>query len=116
LIESLYLNQRAVISINGKISEKVQIIKGVRQGCVLSPSLFNAYSENMMIEAIGGDRNGVSIGGSKIQAIKFADDQAIVSGSAKELQKMVNKINCTAKKCNMKINASKTKIMVIAKT
>jgi len=51
----------------------------------------------------------MSIGGSKIKAIKFADDQAIVSGSAKGLQKMVNKINCTAKKYKMKINASKKK-------
>lgn len=57
----------------------------------------------MMYETIGNDRNRVSISGSKIKAIKFADDRAIVAVSAKALQKMVNKLNCTAN-YNMKKN------------
>lgn len=86
LIENLCANQKAVISINREISEEKQIRKGIRQGCSLSPSLFNAYSENMIDEFIGYDKNRTRIGGSKVKVIKYADEQAIVSGSAKALQ------------------------------
>jgi len=58
----------------------------------------------------------VSIGEPKIKEIKFAEDQAVVSVSAKALREMIVKINCTAKKYRMKINAGKTKTMAITKT
>lgn len=73
------------------MSEEVQTGKRVRQGYwILSPSLFNSYSEKMMDEAIG-------------------DDHAIVPGSAGAFQEMINKMNCTVKKYNMIINVKKQK-------
>lgn len=78
MIGSLYSNQKAVIPINGVLSEAVQIRNGVRQGCILSPSLFIAYSEIMINETIRDGRNGINIGGNTIKAIEFADNQAIV--------------------------------------
>lgn len=63
----------------------------------LSSCLFNLYSENMIYKAIGDHKNKVSIGRFKIKTIKFEDDRAIVSGWAKALQEVVNKINFTTK-------------------
>lgn len=112
MIKNVYSNQRAVIWINDVLSyyvcrsDYLQIRNGVRQVSILSPSLFNVYSEIMMNEAIRDDRNGINIlCGNKFETIKFVDHQAIVSGSAKILQEMLSKINCKAKKYNMKINS-----------
>lgn len=63
----------------------------------------------MTNKAIGYNRNVMSIGDSKIKAIKLADDQAVVSGLTKVFQEMVNKINCTYVK---QINVSKTKTRI----
>jgi len=115
LIASLYLNQRALIRTKQGDSNESALGRGVRQGCPLSPTLFNIYSEAMIKEALEGKGRGVIIGGRNIKAIRFADDKAIVSNSSRDLQIMINRINKIGKKYGMKFNIKKTKTMKVAR-
>ncbi|KAG1652521.1 Receptor-type tyrosine-protein phosphatase beta [Nymphon striatum] len=82
-----------------------------RQGCVLSPILFNIYSEELIEEALI-DTEGVKINGESIKTIRYADDTAVVATSQLELQKMISRIHEMCTKYGMSINIKKTKVMV----
>lgn len=115
LIRNLYMEQAAVIRIDGELSEPGIIGRGSRQGCPLSPLLFNIYIEELVREALENVNTGVKVGGRLIQAVRFADDQAMVADSLKGLQEMMNRLNETSEKYGMKINVGKTKVMSITK-
>ena len=66
IIANLYWNQTATIRVEGEISEEVRILQGVRQGCVLSPLLFNLYSERIFRNALEGRNQGVIVNGIAI--------------------------------------------------
>ena len=122
------MRQEAVVRIADGESEPGIIGRGVRQGCLISPLLFSIYAEVMMIEAFGDSANldeediaiedfedGIVVGGKIVRDVRFADDQGMVSGTERGLQKLMNKLNDTAKKFNMKINVQKTKTMVVSR-
>ena len=77
LIGNLYMGQSFRIRIEGELSEPGEIGRGTRQGCPLSPLLFNIYIEGFVEEAIEGEEEGVRIGGRLLKVIRFADDQAM---------------------------------------
>ncbi|XKL65583.1 hypothetical protein PGB90_009003 [Kerria lacca] len=79
---NLYKEQKAEIKVEDKMGE-ARIRKGVRQGCSLSPILFNLFIEKV-IEKMNERRSGVSIHGQKVRTIRFADDIAILEESEKE--------------------------------
>jgi len=83
LIAKLYLGQRAVVRIDGELSGCCIIEQGVRQGCPLSPLLFNLYIQYVINKALEDIQEGVKVGGVLIPAIRFADDQAMVFGKVK---------------------------------
>ncbi|VEN48282.1 unnamed protein product [Callosobruchus maculatus] len=69
--------------------------KGVRQGCVLSPMLFNIYSEFVMKQVLDNWNGGVTIGGSKIfKFLRFADDTTLIAASQEELVALLNILEC----------------------
>lgn len=73
LIANLYKQQKAIVRIKGNNSEEIEIHKGVRQGCNLSPLLFNIYLEEMINEHLN-DTEGLRIGGRVINCLRFADE------------------------------------------
>src|SRR2546425_735993 len=81
----------------------------VRQGCPLSPLLFSIYAEVMMSEALEAMEKGVLVGGQLISDVRFADDQGMVASTDMGLQRLMNKLNDTAKNFGMKINFQKQK-------
>ena len=83
LIRNLYCDQKAAIRIGDEISNYVNIKKGVRQGCVLSPDLFALYSEKILREI--KDLNGIKINGININNIRYADDIVLIAESEKKL-------------------------------
>src|SRR3989442_9423864 len=112
LLQDLYMRQEAVVRTVGGDSDPGVIGRGVRQGCPLSPLLFSIYAEVIMIEALE-DMEGVSMGGQLVSDVRFVDDQGMVAGTEMGLQRLVNKLNDTAKNFGMKINVQKTKSMVV---
>ena len=117
------MRQEAVVRIADGESGPGIIGRGVRQGCPMSSLLFSIYAEVMMIEAFGDSENiddediaiedfedGIVVGGGLVRDVRFADDQGMVAGSEKGLQEIMNKLNVTAKKFNMKINVQKQKL------
>ncbi len=115
MIYKLYLNQEAVVRIDDGESEPGIIGRGVRQGCPLSPLLFSIYAEIMMKEVLEDMDEGIRVGGRLVSDVRFADDQGMVSSSEAGLQRLMDSLNETAKKYDMKINIKKTKVMVVSK-
>ena len=97
----------------GGDSDPGVIGRGVRQGCPILPLLFSIYAEVTMIEALEDMEEGVPVGGQLVNDVEFADDQGMVAGTEMVLQRLMNKLNDTAKNFGMKINIQKTKTMVV---
>lgn len=88
LIWNLYRNQSIVIRIKESESEGIRIEKGVRQGCCLSPILFNIYLEEMLQELLE-DCRGVGIG-RRVKCIRFADDMALLAENEENGEKIIS--------------------------
>jgi len=91
---------------------EIMVERGVRQRCVISPLLFNLYSEFMIREAIE-EIEGISIGGANFTDLRYADDAVLAADKKKKLQKMIDKLKVTCKEYGMDINVKKTKVMVV---
>ena len=115
LIKNLYWKQTAYVRIGDMLSERCEIGRGVRQGCSLSPLLYNIYDEAMMREALEEVDHGVKVGGQLIKTIRFADDKAVTASSQRGLQQLMDNIDRVTKEYGMKINVKKTKVMCIAR-
>ena len=113
LIVTLYWTQRAAIQLGSGTSGKFEIKRGVRQGCVLSPSLFNLFTEYIFRTL--DNNKGINIGGHRISNLRYAYDTVLLAESEEELQEIVDIVNEAGKSYNMKMNARKTKTMVISK-
>uniref|UniRef100_A0A8D8U352 Craniofacial development protein 2 n=1 Tax=Cacopsylla melanoneura TaxID=428564 RepID=A0A8D8U352_9HEMI len=113
LILRLYKFQSTVIDVNGILKE-AKIRKGVRQGCPLSPYLFNIFIEASM-EIMKETTAGVSINGQKVHSIRFADDIALVAGTVQEMNNMLNVLSNVLDSYKLKINVNKTKTMMVRK-
>ena len=115
LIRALYMGQTATVRTVEGPAGPCTIGRGVRQGCLLSPLLFNIFAETMMKEAMEGTEEGVKMGGHRIQAIRFADDQAMTANTKEGLQNIITKLNEVVEQYGMRINKTKTKVMKIGK-
>ena len=83
----------------------------VRQGCLLSPILFNIFLARIMADALEDHEGTVSIGGRTITNLRFADDIAGLAGTAEELTRFVECLDKTSATYGMEINAQKPKLM-----
>ena len=81
-----------------------ELLGEVRQGCPLSSLLFSIYTEMMMIEALKSNEEGIRVYRELIPDIRFSDDQRMVATSELGLQRLMDRLNTTAKNYNMKLN------------
>ena len=114
LIRNLYWEQSAAIRIDGNIGKYTQIRRGVRQGCVFSPDLFNLYSENILRDL--NDIKGCIVGGYNLNNVRYADDAVLIAGSESELQELLNTVVDASLHRGLSINIKKTQCMVISKS
>ncbi len=114
LIINLYWQQQAMLRWENDTTRTFEIRRGVRQGCILSPILFNLYSEFMIAEALD-DLKGVQFNGINITNFRYADDAVLAAYSKQKLQVMLDKLSETCNNYGMAINVKKTKVMVVSK-
>ena len=116
MIANLYWHQTAQIRLqNSATTEEFEIRKGVRQGCILSPMLFNLYVERAFAEITSERPMGIIVNGTPINNIRYADDTAIIADNANDLQTLLNTVNEASQQRGLKINTGKTKFMVISR-
>lgn len=116
IIKNLYWDQSAVVKYNNITTEPATIQKGVRQGCILSPMLFNLYSERIFEEAVRDTSDGIKINGITLNNLRYADDTAVIADSPEALQRLLNQLTAVGDRYGLRVNAAKTKILIISKT
>jgi len=112
LISNLYMAQSVKVRMSGGETRSVKTGRRVRQGCCLSPILFNLYSEYLTKEDLEG-LGDYKIGGQIIHPVKYADDLVVLAKEEKVLQDMIDKLIETGRCYGMEMNVEKTKVMRI---
>ena len=110
-IEQLYDKATSTVQMNGSIGEWLRTTVGVRQGCLLSPTLFNIFLERIMSDALEEHDGKVSIDGRNITNLRFADDIDTLAEEKQELEALVESLDKTCTRYKMEISAEKTKLM-----
>ena len=111
LLRNLCAGQEATVRTGHGTTDWFQIGKGVCQGCILSPCLFNLYAEYIMRNAgLDEARTGIKIAGRNINNLRYADDTTLVAES-EELKSLLMKVKEESEKVGLKLNIQKTKIM-----
>ena len=113
IIQNLYYEQKASVRVGNAETETIPIKKGVRQGCVASPDLFNLYQE--MIMRVTTNMAGIKVGGININNIRYADDTALIATSQVNLQRLVDRVVVESTAYGMEVNVKKTECMVMTK-
>ena len=112
LLRNLYAGQEATVRTGHGITDWFQIGKGVRQGCLLSPCLFNFYAEYIMRNAgLEETQDGIKIAGRNINNLRYVDDTTLISESKEELKSLLMKGKEESEKVGLKFNIQKTKLM-----
>ena len=111
LLRNLYASQEATVrTVAG--TDSFQIGKGVCQGCILSPRLFNLYAEYIMQNAgLYEAQAGIKIAGRSINNLRYVDDTTLLAESKEELQSLLMKVKEESEKAGLKLNIQKMKIM-----
>ena len=112
LLRNLYADQEATVRTAHGTTDWFQIGKGVCQGCILSPCLFNLYPQYIMRKArLDKVQAGIKIAGRNINNPRYADDTTLMAESEEELKSLLMKVKEESEKVGLKLNIQKTKIM-----
>ena len=112
LMRNLYAGQEATVRTGYGTADWFQIGKGARQGCILSPCLFNFYAEYIRRNAgLEEAQAGIKIAGRNINNLRYADDTTFMAESEEELKSLLMKVKEESEKVGLKLNVQKTKIM-----
>ena len=111
-LRNLYAGQEATVRIGHGTTDWFQIGKGVRQGCILSPCLFNLYAEYIMRNAgLHKSQAGIKIARRNISNLSYADDITLMAENEEELKSLLMKVKEDSEKAALKLNIQETKIM-----
>ena len=112
LLRNLYEGQEAIVRIGHGTTDWFQIGKGVRQGCILSPCLFNLYAEYLMKNAgLEEAQAGIKIAGRNTNNLRYADDTTLMAEGEEERKSLLMKVKVESEKVSLKLNIQKMKIM-----
>ena len=112
LLRNLYAGQEATVRTGHGTTDWFEIGKGICQGCILSPCLFNLYAEYIMRNAgLGEAQARIKIARRIINNLRYADDTTLMTKSEEELKSLLMKVKEESDKVGLKLNIQKTKIM-----
>jgi len=110
LLRNICAGQEATVRTGHRTTDWFQIGKGVRQGCILSPCVFNFYAEYIMRNAgLDEEQAGIKIAGRNINNLRYADDSTLMAES-EELKSLLMKVKEESEKVGLKLNIQKAKI------
>ena len=113
LLRNLYAGQEATVRTEHETTDWFQTGKGVHQGCILSPCLFNFYAEYIMRNAgLDEAQAGIKIARRNITNLRYTDNTTLTAESEEELKSLLMKVKDESEKVGLKLNIQKTKIMV----
>ena len=113
-MRNLYAGQEATVRTRHGTADWFQSGKGVCQGCILSPCLFNFYAEYIMRNAgLEEAQAGIKIAGGNINNLRYADDTTLMAESEEELKSLLMKVKEESEKVGLKLNIQRTKIMAL---
>ena len=108
----MYTVQEATIRTGHRTTDWFQIGKGVCQGCILSPCLFNFYAEYIMRNSgLEEAQAAINIARRNINNLRYADDTTLIAGSQEELKSLLMKVKVESEKVGLKLNIQKMMIM-----
>ena len=112
LLRNLYAGQEATVRTGHGTTDWFQIGKGVHQGCILSPCIFNLHAERIMRNAgLDEAQAGIKIARRNINNLRYTDDTTLMTDSEEELKTLLMKVKEKSEKTALKVNIQKTKIM-----
>ena len=114
LLRNLYARQEATVRAGHGTTDSFLIGKGVRQGCILSPCLFNLHAEYIMRNVrLEEAQAGIKIAGRNISNLRHADDTTLMAESEEELESLLMKVKEESEKVGLKLNIQKTKNLAL---
>ena len=115
LLNKLYCNAKGVVRVQDQKTEPFRFEKGVRQGCLISPLLFNTAGEKIMREVNSSlpERTGKIIGGQAIWNIRYADDTTLIASNREEIMAAAESLRQSSLGMGLHINSSKTSSMTV---
>ena len=112
LLRNLYAGKEATIRTGHGTTDWFQIRKGARQGCILSPCLFNFYAKYIMGNAgLDEAQAEIKIAGRNINNLRYADDTTLMAESEEELKSLLMKVKEESEKAGLKVDIQRAKIM-----
>ena len=112
IVKSMYVDTKARYRLGSLETDWVKSERGVRQGCILSPTLFSLYTEELSVR-VRRMNAGVKIGEDKIGILLYADDVVVLSESAEEFQKILDVVGEYEKDFGVKFSGEKSKVMIV---
>ena len=110
--KALYAGQEATVRTGHGTTDWFQIEKGVHQGCILSPCLFNLYVEYIMRNAgLEEAQTGIKIAGRNISNVRYEEDTTLMAEGEEKLKSLLMKVKEESGEVGLKLNIQKTKIM-----
>ena len=105
---ALYIEQQATVRTSHSLTDWFDVDQGVRQDCILSPHLFNIYSEKIMRDGLAGCNKTVKVEGRSINKLRYryADDVVLIASSMQELQLLVDQVNDHSKNAGLFLNTN----------
>ena len=117
LLRNLYAGQEATVRTKHGTTDWLQIGKGIHQGCILPPCLFNLYAEDIMLNAgLDEAQAGIKVTKRNINNLRYADDTTLMAEREEELKSLLMKVKEESEKAGLKLNIQKTKIMASGPT
>jgi Reverse transcriptase (RNA-dependent DNA polymerase) len=115
LIKGIYDKSAAAVRLDHGLTEWFKTTIGVRQGCTLSPDLFNLVLEAVMRLALEKEEEGLKLCGRVVNNLRFADDINLMAETTSGLQRITDRVSEQGERLGLVINSSKTKVMAVSK-